>query len=149
MNIDRFLPEFDVTEVVEYHVDAPPAVTYEALLDTDLRDPVIDALFAATWGGGPGVEQPEIVARLATEVGLDGPDIVAQAQSPAAKERLRSQTDEALRAGVFGVPTILIGDELFWGYDSFPDVEQHLRGEDPVSATALARWADIPATARR
>jgi hypothetical protein len=46
MNIDRFLPEFDVTEVVEFHVDAPPAVTYEAILDTDLRDPVIDALFA-------------------------------------------------------------------------------------------------------
>ena len=137
---------------------APPSHPFNPLLalrcsslpmPDDTRRAFIDALFAATWGGGPGVEQPEIVARLATEVGLDGPDIVAHAQSPAAKERLRSQTDEALRAGVFGVPTILIGDELFWGYDSFPDVEQHLRGEDPVSATALARWADIPATARR
>jgi 2-hydroxychromene-2-carboxylate isomerase len=113
------------------------------------RRAFIDTLYAATWGGGPGVERPDVIARLATQVGLDGNEVVSNAQSPMAKERLRGQTDEALRAGVFGVPTILVGNELFWGYDAFPDVDQYLRGEDPVSPTDLARWADLPATAQR
>ncbi len=113
------------------------------------RRALIDRLFAATWGGGPGVEDPAVVARLASEVGLDGDAVVSEARFGEAKARLRAQTDAAVAAGVFGVPTIFVGDELFWGYDSFPDIEQHLRGEDPVNRVDLARWADLPATAHR
>src|SRR6476646_1509408 len=46
MLIDRFLPKFDVSEVHEVAVDAPSEVVYEAIRQTDLRDPVIDGLFA-------------------------------------------------------------------------------------------------------
>jgi 2-hydroxychromene-2-carboxylate isomerase len=113
------------------------------------RRALIDRLFAATWSGGPGVEDPAVVARLAGEAGLDGEALLAQAAAPEAKARLRAQTDAALEAGAFGVPTILIGDELFWGQDSLPDVERHLRGEDPVNYAELARWVGLPATARR
>lgn len=113
------------------------------------RRALIDRLFDATWAGGPGVDDPVVVARLATEAGLDGDAVVSEARSPEAKARLRAQTDGALKAGVFGVPTILVGDELFWGYDSFPDVEQHLRGEDPVNSAELARWASLPRLADR
>jgi 2-hydroxychromene-2-carboxylate isomerase len=118
-------------------------------LAADRRRAFIDLLFAATWAGGPGVEDPAVVSRLATEAGLDGDAVVAEAGSAGAKARLRAQTDGALEAGVFGVPTILVGRELFWGYDSFPDVEQHLRGEDPVDHAVLERWANLPATAHR
>jgi hypothetical protein len=45
MLIDRFLPAFDVSEVHEVEIDAPPEIVYEAIRQTDLRDPVIDALF--------------------------------------------------------------------------------------------------------
>jgi 2-hydroxychromene-2-carboxylate isomerase len=113
------------------------------------RRALIDRLFDATWAGGPGVTDASVVARLATEAGLDGEAIVAEAGSPAAKALLRAQTDDALAAGVFGVPTILVGDELFWGYDSFLDVEQHLAGEDPVTGAELDRWADLPRQADR
>ncbi len=110
---------------------------------------LIDRLYRATWAGGPGVEDEQVVAQLAGEAGLDGAAAVAQARSDEAKARLREQTEAALAAGAFGVPTMLVGSELFWGYDSFPDVEQHLRGEDPASTAVLSRWAGLPATARR
>jgi 2-hydroxychromene-2-carboxylate isomerase len=113
------------------------------------RRELIDRLFAATWGGGPGVEDPAVVARLASEAGLDGAAAVEEAGTAESKARLRGQTVAAVEEGVFGVPTLLVGDELFWGYDSFPDVEQHLRGEDPVTSTDLLQWAGLPATARR
>jgi hypothetical protein len=46
MLIDRILPAFDVSEVHEVEIDAPPEIVYQAIRQTDLRDPVIDALFA-------------------------------------------------------------------------------------------------------
>jgi len=46
MLIDRYLPHYDVTEVEECEVDAPPPVTYDAIRRADLRDPLITALFA-------------------------------------------------------------------------------------------------------
>jgi len=118
-------------------------------MEPEQRRALIDRLFAATWGGGPGVEDPAVVSRLASQAGLDGDWVIEQAGSAEAKARLRAQTDAALAAGVFGVPTLLVGGELFWGYDAFPDVESHLLGHDPIDMAQLARWADLPATARR
>lgn len=45
MLIDRYLPRFDLTEVHEVEVDAPPEVTFDAIRKTELRDPLIDTLF--------------------------------------------------------------------------------------------------------
>lgn len=110
---------------------------------------VIDALFHATWAGGPGVGEAETVARVLDEAGFDGAALVAAAGTPEAKERLRQQTEAALAAGVFGVPTILVDHELFWGLDAFPDVDDFLAGHDPVDPAWLARWEHLPATATR
>jgi hypothetical protein len=46
MLIDLFLPQYDATQVVEVDVDAPEDETYEAIRNTDLRDPLVNALFA-------------------------------------------------------------------------------------------------------
>src|SRR6266481_821413 len=63
--------------------------------------------------------------------------LVAQTQRPEIKEQLRSQTDAAIARGVFGVPSMEVADELFWGYDDFPFLELLLAGKDPVDA---AEW---------
>jgi hypothetical protein len=46
MLIDRYLPNYDVTEVSETSLHAPPDVTYAAIRETNLSDPVVTALFA-------------------------------------------------------------------------------------------------------
>ncbi|HJQ65992.1 MAG TPA: DUF5661 family protein [Gemmatimonadales bacterium] len=46
LRIDRFLPRYDVTYVCETSVDAPPGDTYAAMKETDLRDPIVNTLFA-------------------------------------------------------------------------------------------------------
>lgn len=46
MLIDRYLPRYDVTYVCETSVDAPPDETYAAVRETDLRDPLVNVLFA-------------------------------------------------------------------------------------------------------
>jgi 2-hydroxychromene-2-carboxylate isomerase len=52
-------------------------------------------------------------------------------EAPAVKQQLRDNTDAAVAAGVFGVPTILVEGHLFWGEDSLPMLRAYLAG-DPV-----------------
>jgi len=104
------------------------------------RQALIDALFQAVWVRGLHVSEPAVVAGLATEIGLDGPGLVEAAQQPEAKARLRAQTDSAIAAGVFGVPTMVVEDELFWGYDDWPFLELFLAGKDPLDPRESQRW---------
>lgn len=54
-------------------------------------------------------------------VGLDPPVLEAGVRDPAVKAELRNVTERAWRAGVFGVPTFAVGEELFWGDDRLAD----------------------------
>jgi len=96
------------------------------------RERLITGLFAAVWVDGQHVSEPEVVTRVANDAGLDGAALVAAAQQPEAKARLRKQTDDAIAAGVFGVPSMAVGDEVFWGYDDFRYLDTYLAGKDPL-----------------
>jgi 2-hydroxychromene-2-carboxylate isomerase len=110
---------------------------------------LIEALFRATWVDSRDVSAEDVVAEVAREVGLDGEQAVADASSERIKTRLRDQTDAAIAKGVFGVPTVEVGGEIFWGYDDLPMLELHLRGEDPLDEERLATWTEIRPSARR
>jgi hypothetical protein len=90
------------------------------------------------------VSEPPVVERIADESGLVGATLLADAQRPETKERLRRQTDDAIAGGVFGVPSMEIGDELFWGYDDFPYLELFLAGKDPLDASEWQKWFRAP-----
>jgi 2-hydroxychromene-2-carboxylate isomerase len=111
------------------------------------RRRVIDALYAATWSLGTGVETPDTVAAAVKQAGFDGDALVRAAQEPEAKQRLREATERAVARGVFGVPTVIVDGELFWGTDALEHVETCIRGEDPVPKDLA--WAERPASATR
>ena len=58
--------------------------------------------------------------------GFDPADLDAATRDPAVKRRLRDATQAAFELGVFGVPTLAVGDELFWGDDRLEDAAAHL-----------------------
>jgi len=64
---------------------------------------------------------PERVLEVAAEEGLDPQELEAASGDPDVKQALRAATDAAHELGVFGVPTIAVGDELFWGEDRLRD----------------------------
>lgn len=113
-------------------------------LPEDERRALIDALFQAVWVRALHVSDPQTVVEVANAAGLRGAELVARAQEPEVKARLRAQTGDAIAAGVFGVPTMLVGSELFWGYDDFPYLELHLAGKDPLDAREVAKWTGPP-----
>jgi 2-hydroxychromene-2-carboxylate isomerase len=129
-----------------------PALRIAALdLDRALRCRIIGALFDATWGGGGGIDGLETVGSVLRNAGIDERPLVALANAPEAKERLRRNTDEALGRGAFGVPTLFVEGEMFFGSDSFPDIEAFVRGEDPVAKHPglIEQWANLPVAAAR
>jgi 2-hydroxychromene-2-carboxylate isomerase len=96
-------------------------------------------LFQAVWVRSLHVSEPAVIERVANELGLSGA-LLMQAETPAIKRLLHDQTDNAISQGVFGVPTMQIDNELFWGYDDFPYLELFLAGQDPLDSRELEKW---------
>jgi 2-hydroxychromene-2-carboxylate isomerase len=111
-----------------------------APLPAPQRRALIDALFRGAWVDGRHLSEPAEVEAIAAGAGLDGPGLVRAAQQPEAKARLREQTDAAIAEGVFGVPTLIVEDQLFWGYDDWPYLELYLAGKDPLDPREASRW---------
>ena len=85
------------------------------------------ALFGTYWAEGKDISQPDIVEAALDGAGLAGPALVARAHVQDIKDELRKNTDLALQRGVFGVPTIFVGERSFWGNDRLEFVESALR----------------------
>jgi len=135
---------------------APPAHPFNPLLalrvtalaTREQQRPLIDALYRATWATGEGITDPAVVQRIASDAGLPG-DAVDQAQQPAIKARIKANSDDAIARGMFGVPTMLVDDQMFWGCDSLPHLAYYLAHGDVVSAEMIETWEHLPAQAVR
>ena len=64
------------------------------------------------------IGEPTVIAQCLERTGQDPHAVMEVAQAPSVKELLRQQTERAMRLGIFGAPTLVVGgDELFWGND--------------------------------
>jgi 2-hydroxychromene-2-carboxylate isomerase len=77
--------------------------------------------FRSAFQEGNDLSIPAHVLQAAQDAGLDPPEVEKATQDPEIKLALREATDAAHGAGVFGVPTIAVGGELFWGDDRLDD----------------------------
>lgn len=150
---------------IDVRLQPPPSHPFNPLLglrlaglelEPETRRRLIDSLWRATWGGGAGIGDPDAVAKALDEAGFDAAALIAQAQAPEAKQRVIDNGADAIAAGVFGVPTMIadgavagIERELFWGDDSFAELDAWLRGEDSIERESLERWRSVPASAQR
>jgi 2-hydroxychromene-2-carboxylate isomerase len=96
---------------------------------------VLDAVFR----DGRDVSDPAVIAQLGEALGVAAPaQAIAREEI---KQRLRANTDWAIARGVFGVPTLVIGDELFWGHDAI-DMALDYLNTPQLFADAAMRAAD-------
>ena len=134
---------------VHSHPFNPLAALRATLLDMDddTRKSLVTKLFDATWAESRNVGSPEVVDEICADAGV--PDVLRRIADPAIKQRLWDANQEAIELGVFGVPTMIVDGELFWGTDSFPHLARYLAGADPVRPQDVESWLAVPATARR
>lgn len=87
----------------------------------------IEAIFAAYWEQGDGsIGEYARLREVAASLGVDPDEFELAAESDAIRQQLVESTNQALARGVFGVPTIGIENELYWGKDRMEFVDDHL-----------------------
>jgi 2-hydroxychromene-2-carboxylate isomerase len=99
---------------------------------------VLDAVFR----DGRDVSDPAVIGELAQVLGVSSPQEVLS--DPAIKQRLRDNTSWAASRGVFGVPTLLIGEELFWGHDAVDMALDYLRSPADFEDAAMRAADTLP-----
>jgi 2-hydroxychromene-2-carboxylate isomerase len=96
-------------------------------LDGGALVPFAKAVFEAYWGDLEDISRPEILGRAIARAGLDAEDVLARAESPIIKERLRANTEEVIARGGFGSPTMFVDrSDMYFGNDRLPLVEAAL-----------------------
>ncbi|MEO7495642.1 MAG: 2-hydroxychromene-2-carboxylate isomerase [Massilia sp.] len=106
------------------------------------------ALISAAWERGLDISDAAVLVNIANNCRLDGAALLAAAGEAPVKQRLRSDTEQAIADGVFGVPTFRLGDELFWGGDRVATLLAYMQGSR-IDATALAEFLSRPPLAQR
>jgi 2-hydroxychromene-2-carboxylate isomerase len=74
-------------------------------------------VYAANFAGDLDIAEPAVLLKCLSGLLDDPPAVLASANSDSAKSRLRRNTERATELGIFGAPTFVVGDELFWGND--------------------------------
>ena len=92
---------------------------------------VVQTLFELGWARGLDLGDPKDIASSLSDAGLAGDALVAATRGDSVKQRLRTDTERAIARGVFGIPTMIVNDELFWGVDQLAYLEHYLDGDDP------------------
>ncbi len=96
------------------------------------------AIYRAAWGEDRRVDDPAVVAEIASAAGMDAQAVLHAAQTPAIKDALRANTEEAVQSGVCGVPTFDVRKPtgarlLLWGQDRLVMLDAALRGWTPAA----------------
>ena len=113
----------------------------------DCEPSAVRRIFRFVWRDGRLGDLPIEWAELMSE--LDIPDAASRIESPEVKDALRKNTDNAIARGVFGVPTLAIGDELFWGADATAMASDYLAQGCKFSDAEMTRVASLRAGAER
>ena len=92
--------------------------------------PFTRAVFAANFAEQKDISDEATLGAILATLGVDADAALAEANTPPIKDRLKQQTEEAARRGIFGAPSFTIGDELFWGNDR---LEAALDWAQPIS----------------
>ena len=112
--------------------------TAHEMSESDRRR-VTGRLLRAVWVDAIDANDTDGIRAYLAADGIDAATLLAGAADESAKAQLRTNTDEAIARGGFGVPTMVVNDEVFWGYDDLPYLEALLAGTDPLQHGDLER----------
>lgn len=104
-------------------------------------------LLEAVFRDGRDVSAPAVLAELARQLGVA--DWQAQLADPQVKARLRHNTEWAAGRGIFGVPTLVIGEEFFWGHDAFDMALDYLQDPRAFADEGMRAADTLPVGAAR
>lgn len=107
-----------------------------ATIVTKMDPAVIDGFYRAYWVDSREISSREVITDVVTRAGHDAAKVLAAIETQEIKDDLRARTERGIALGIFGVPTIIVDGELYWGQDRFQQIEgTRLGGTPPASAS--------------
>lgn len=88
----------------------------------------LDAIYPAMFEQPVNLGEPAEIGKVLARAGIDPQALMTEIGTDAVKDKLRTDTDEAVQRGVFGAPTFFVGKEMYWGQDRLMFVERALKG---------------------
>lgn len=85
--------------------------------------PFASAVFEAYWAREEDISQDPVLLKICEQIGVDGDEFLAGIAQPTIKEQLKANTEEVIRRGGFGSPTLYLGDDMYFGNDRLPLVK--------------------------
>ncbi|WP_242205544.1 MULTISPECIES: 2-hydroxychromene-2-carboxylate isomerase [unclassified Pseudomonas] len=131
-DLDRYAKRYGVPLKFNPHFPINTLMLMRAVTGIQLRQPerfqaFIDCLFTALWIDGRSLDEPATVAAVLSEHGFDPQEVLALTDDESVKAKLKDNTETAVKRGVFGAPSMFIGNQLFFGQDRLDFVEESLR----------------------
>ncbi|OJT51910.1 2-hydroxychromene-2-carboxylate isomerase [Pseudomonas moraviensis] len=131
-DLDRFAKRYGVQLRFNPHFPINTLILMRAVTGMQMRQPqrfaeFVDCLFKALWVEGRNLNDPQTVAAVLTENGFASLEIMALTNDESVKAALKENTEAAIKRGVFGAPSMFIGDQLFFGQDRLDFLEEALR----------------------
>lgn len=125
----------------------PPLKPLRLALALECKPEVVGEIFKFIWAEGRSPDDDAEFQALARR--LDVKDAAAAIARQEVKDQLRSNTEEAIARGVFGVPTAYVDGEMFWGFDATDMLVDYLNNPAMFRDPEMQRISNLPATAQR
>jgi len=131
IDFQRFARRYNVLFTSNPHFPINTLTLMRAVIGVQIRQPerfqiFLSAIFKAMWVDTLDLNLPELTAATIVEAGFSLEEVQALTNDPEIKNALKANTDEALNRGVFGAPTMFVGDEMFFGQDRLDFVREAL-----------------------
>nr|WP_180202488.1 2-hydroxychromene-2-carboxylate isomerase [Pseudomonas sp. SbOxS1]NYU01917.1 2-hydroxychromene-2-carboxylate isomerase [Pseudomonas sp. SbOxS1] len=122
IDLDRYAKRYGVPLKINPHFPINTLLLMRAATGMQLRHPerfaaFIDCLFKALWIEGRNLNDPATVGAVLSENGFDPEEILALTVDEEVKNALKETTEKAVQRGVFGAPSMFVGDQLYFGQD--------------------------------
>ena len=103
-----------------------------------------ETIFRQVWCTGQDAADAQTLTTLTTQLAPE-----RDPQSPAVKQQLQALTEEAIALDLFGVPTLVVDGQVFWGQDALPMLRAYLTGDEWFKGPAWQAVRQIPVGIRR
>lgn len=130
-DLARYAQRYNVTLKFNPHFPINTLMLMRAVTGMQLHQPerfqgFIDCLFRALWVEGRNMGDPAVVGAVLTEAGFNPEEVLALANDESVKAALKDNTEQAVQRGVFGAPSMFVGNQLFFGQDRLDFVREAL-----------------------
>jgi 2-hydroxychromene-2-carboxylate isomerase len=126
-----------------------PLKPLRLLAALDATPSAVRAVMDRIWRDGLDLSTDANWQITCAALGLDAAAAAARVEASETKAKLRANTEMAVKAGLFGVPTLQIGNELFWGVDALPMARAYLENPELFLSEEMLRLATLTASSMR